>query len=122
MIHVFRIKRVEPLAFHADGADDLLRDHTYQLERSVFLGRDHRDRHRHSFDFTALPSNFTVVFAPLSNSLTIDDGTTSFVVQDVGGSGGADATLGGGNLLSYFTDVAGGAGHDSLLGGLAQIR
>ncbi|MFW2589986.1 Hint domain-containing protein [Sagittula sp. SSi028] len=71
----------------------------------------------HSFDFTALPSNFSVDFDPSSSSLIIEDGSTSFVIQDASGSGGADATLGGATLLSYFTNVSGGAGHDSLQGG-----
>lgn len=43
----------------------------------------------HTLDFSGLPSNFTVNFDPtVGNVLTIDDGTTSFVIgSSVGGLG-----------------------------------
>jgi Ca2+-binding RTX toxin-like protein len=69
-----------------------------------------------SLDFSGLPANFTVSFDPASNQLTISDGTTSFVVEDAGGSGTPDATLGGSTLFSFFTNILGGAGNDTLRG------
>ena len=49
----------------------------------------------HSLDFSTLPANFTVVYDTDTNSLALTDGSTTFIIGDVGFSGSPDATLGG---------------------------
>lgn len=61
----------------------------------------------HTLDFSGLPSNFTVNFDPtVGNVLTIDDGTTSFVIgSSVGGLG--DVQLGGTTTWEVFDTIIG---------------
>ncbi|TCO74046.1 Hint domain-containing protein [Rhodovulum euryhalinum] len=70
----------------------------------------------HTLDFSLLPSDFSVQFDPGLNTITLSDGTTSFVVGDAGYIGSPDATLGGATLLSFFQTVIGSQGGDSLVG------
>ena len=61
----------------------------------------------HALDFSALPSSFSINFDPtVGNVLTIDDGTTSFVIgSSVGGLG--DVQLGGTTTWELFETIIG---------------
>jgi Ca2+-binding RTX toxin-like protein len=68
----------------------------------------------HTLDFSALPSNFTVI-TNLSGIITITDGTTVFTIGEAG-VGGQSANFGGSTLLDYFTTLTSGAGTDTING------
>ncbi|TCP44298.1 Hint domain-containing protein [Rhodovulum marinum] len=70
----------------------------------------------HTLDFSALPASYSVFVDPVTGTITLSDGATTFVVGEAGYGGTADATLGGTTLLSYFTGLTGGAGNDTLWG------
>ncbi|THH38648.1 hypothetical protein E4Z66_03505 [Aliishimia ponticola] len=71
----------------------------------------------HAIDFSGLPSTYLITVDSDNGRLTIDDGTTTYVVEDTSGTGPADATLGGATLFEYFDSFSGGAGDDDIYGG-----
>ncbi|KMW56417.1 Alkaline phosphatase [Candidatus Rhodobacter oscarellae] len=69
----------------------------------------------HTLDFSALPSNYSVLADYGSGRVTISDGTTTFIVGEPG-DGGADANFGGSTDLDLFDCVIGSEGDDTIEG------
>ncbi|WP_163846429.1 Hint domain-containing protein [Pseudooceanicola aestuarii] len=59
----------------------------------------------HTFDFSSLPSNFTVSVNQMSGQLTIDNGSSDFTVRDATTNASADASMGGNTEFSFFDFV-----------------
>ena len=70
----------------------------------------------HVLDFSALPSNFTVIYNYSTGEITISDGTSSFTIGDSTATGGPyDATMGGTSELNFF-EFHGSQGDDTVTG------
>ncbi|PYG33079.1 hemolysin type calcium-binding protein [Pelagimonas varians] len=69
----------------------------------------------HTLDFSGLGSGYTVEFDVQSGSITLSDGTDTYIVGDASSGGGADAYLDGGTQLEYFSNIVGTEGNDTLV-------
>ncbi|MCB1335939.1 MAG: Hint domain-containing protein [Maritimibacter sp.] len=68
-------------------------------------------------DFSNLPDGYVILFEPTTGLITIDDGTTSFVIADSTASGGPyDATLGGSTTLEHFDTIMAGGSYSYING------